>query len=212
MAPRLLIASLAALIAAGPGAFAQSQSKGPVTYRWVDEHGEVHYGDHIPPQYSQAESTILNSHGVAVNKVAAQKTGAEAEEEARQDKQLQEQKQRDNFLLTTYTSVKEIEDLRDERLEQLKGQRQAAEQYVGSLRERLLALQTRAQMFKPYNTESRARRMPDDLAEDMARALSDMRVQRNAIAAKDQEEVATRARFQSDIDRYRELHAISATR
>jgi len=210
MAHRLLTASLVALVAAA--SWAHAQTKGPVTYRWVDEHGEVHYGDHIPPQYSQAESTVLNSHGVPVNKVAAQKTGAEAEEDARKERQQQEQKQRDNFLLTTYTSVKEIEDLRDERLGQLQGQRQAAEQYVGSLRERLLALQTRAQMFKPYNTDSRARRMPDDLVEDMARALSDMRVQRNAITAKDQEEATMRTQFEADIARYRELHAASAAR
>jgi len=201
-----------ALVAATTLALAQAPTKGAVSYRWVDEHGEVHYGDRIPPQYSQQESALLNSQGVQIGKLAAQRTAQQAEEDARRDRTVLEQKQRDNFLLTTYTSVKDIEELRDERLGQLQGQRQAAEIYVGSLRERLLALQTRAEMYKPYNTEQRARRMPDDLAEDMARAINDMRVQRNAISAKDQEVAATRAQFQSDIDRFRELHATAAAR
>ena len=208
--PTLLAA--AALLAATASGMAQQQTKGPISYRWVDEHGEVHYGDRIPPQYSQQESALLNSQGVQVGKVAAQRTAAQAEEDARHDREEFARKQRDNFLLTTYTSVKDIEELRDERLTQLAGQRQAAELYTTSLRERLAALQTRAEMFKPYNQDQRARRMPDDLAEDMARAINDLRVQRNAIAAKDQEEAATRAQFQSDIDRFRELHAAQAAR
>jgi hypothetical protein len=38
-----------------------------------------------------------------------------------------------------------------------------------------------------------------------------MRSQRNALAAKDQEESAVRAQFQAEIDRYRELHAARTT-
>ncbi len=68
--------------------------------------------------------------------------------------QAARQKQHDSFLLATYTSVKDIEQLRDERLLQIKSQRVAAEQYVASLGERLAALQTRAQNFKPYSTRA----------------------------------------------------------
>ena len=77
-------------------------------------------------------------------------------------------KQHDSFLVTTYTSVKDIEALRDVRLDQLKGQRLAAEQYVDNLHSRLTALQTRAMLFKPYSSRPEARRMPDDLARFVA--------------------------------------------
>ena len=117
------------------------------------------------------------------------------------------QKQRDSFLLTTYTSVKDIEQLRDERLEQLKGQRAAAEQYIASLHERLLALQARVMVFKPYNPDWHAHRMPDDLAEQIVRTRDEERSQRTELATKDKEETDMRAQFQADIDRYRELHA-----
>lgn len=188
-------------------AHAANGDHGPLVYRWVDEKGIVHYGDRIPPQYAQQDTTVLNREGVVVNRVAAPKTAAELAQAARAQAQELAQKQRDNFLLTTYTSVKDIEQLRDERLEQLKGQRAAAEQYIASLHERLLALQARALLFKPYNPEPRARRMPDDLAEDIVRTLDEERTQRTALATKDQEETAMRAQFQSDIDRYRELRA-----
>jgi hypothetical protein len=118
------------------------------------------------------------------------------------------QKQHDTFLLTTYPAVKDIESLRDERLSQISGQRRAAETYIEGLHGRLNALQTRALNFKPYNEKAAARRMPDDLAEDLVRTLNEMRSQRTALAAKDAEETALRAQFQADIDRYKELRAI----
>ena len=66
------------------------------------------------------------------------------------------QRQHDGFLVSTYTSVNDIEALRDVRLDQLHGQRAAAEQYVESLRSRLGALQARALSFLPYTPECRA--------------------------------------------------------
>jgi len=185
-------------------------SKGPVVYRWVDDKGVVHYGDRVPPQYAQQDTTVLNEQGVEVGHVAAPKTPAELERAAREQAKQLEQKQRDTFLLTTYTSVRDIEQLRDERLEQLKGQRTAAEQYIASLHERLLALQARAMLFKPYNPDPKARQLPDDLAEQIVRTLNEERSQRAALAAKGEEEAQMRAQFQADIERYRELRSADA--
>ncbi|HUK02398.1 MAG TPA: DUF4124 domain-containing protein [Steroidobacteraceae bacterium] len=197
--------ALSASATAGP-----NSKGGPVTYKWVDEHGVVHYGDQVPPQYSQQERQLLNREGVQVGAVAAPKTAAQAAEDERTQAAVLAQKQHDSFLLTTYTSVKDIEQLRDERLDQLHGQRVAAEQYVSSLHERLGTLQAHALEFKPYSDAPKARRMPDELAEDLVRTLNEIRSQRAALAAKDQEESATRAQFQADIDRYKELHVSAA--
>jgi hypothetical protein len=187
---------------------AQNSSKsgsGSVTYRWVDEKGVVHYGDSVPPQYAQQERTILNKEGVPVGRLAAPKTAAELATEEQERQETSRKKQRDTFLLTTYTSVKDIEQLRDARLDQLKGQRLAAEQYIAGLQDRLLALQERALRFKPYNQADTARRMPDDLAEDLVRTLNEVRAQQNVLKNKDTEEAALRTQFQLDIDRYNEL-------
>ncbi|HUN27853.1 MAG TPA: DUF4124 domain-containing protein [Steroidobacteraceae bacterium] len=186
--------------------------KDGVVFRWVDEHGGVHYGDSIPPQYAKDGATVLNDHGIVIGEVAPQKTAAELAAAARDEEELQKQHQRDSFLLTTYSSVKDIEQLRDERLGQLAGQRVAAEAYISNLHERLLALQARAMLFKPYDSERGARRMPDDLVEQLVRTLNEMRAQRGALDAKSEQESEMRAQFQADIDRFRELRAAASNR
>jgi hypothetical protein len=189
---------------------ATAWADGATTYKWVDDQGVVHFGDTIPPQYAQKESTVLNKEGMQVGHKDALKSPAQLAAESDAAEQAARLKQHDSFLLATYTSVKDIEQLRDERLLQIKGQRVAAEQYVASLGERLSTLQTRAQNFKPYSTRPDARRMPDDLAEQMVHTLNDIRTQRAALTASQEEEVKTHAQFQADIDRYRELRAAQA--
>jgi hypothetical protein len=182
-----------------------------VSYKWVDENGVTHYGDRIPPQYVKKESSVLNKQGVEVGRNDAQKSPEQIAEEARLHEAALRQRQHDNFLLTTYPSVKDIESLRDERLTQISGQRRSAEAYIEGLHSRLSALQSRAFNFKPYNEKPTARRMPDDLAEDLIRTLNEMRSQRTALSAKDAEESALRAQFQADIDRFRELRSPRTT-
>jgi hypothetical protein len=209
--PRLTV--LALLAAATLGAAVadadpkDSSSKG-IAYRWVDEQGVVHYGDHIPPQYANQDRTVLNSQGLEVGHLDAQKNPEQFAAEERQRATLMKQKQHDAFLISTYTSVKDIEALRDERLDQLKGQRSAAEQYVDGLRVRLATLQTSALNFRPYNARADAHRMPDDLAENLVRMVNELREQSNALSAESQQERDLRTQFQADIERYRELHTI----
>src|SRR5262245_53695222 len=191
LAPALL--ALGGVLAVA-GASAGS-SGGVAAYRWVDENGVVHYGHHIPPKYATQESTLYNKSGIAIGRTEAQKTDQERDEDEKQRQELLRQKQHDAFLLTTYTSVKDIEALRDERLDQISGQRRAAEQYIDGLNSRLSGLQSRALKFKPYSDNSDARRMPDDLAEDLVRTLNEMRVQKTTLTTKDAEERAMRAEF-----------------
>lgn len=208
----ILVALCAAsAIAHGASSSKSSSSKdGGVTYKWVDENGITHYGDRLPPQYATKESTLLNKQGVEIRRNAAQMTPEEIAEEKRKEQAMLRQKQHDAFLLTTYTSVKDIEALRDERLDQIGGQRRAAEQYVEGLHSRLTNLQTRAKSFAPYSESANARQMPDDLAEDLVRTMNEMRTQKNALAAKDAEESALRNQFQADIERYRELRKVAS--
>ncbi len=206
-APALLLAAALPLFA-----FAQSAEKKTTTYRWVDEKGVVHYGDSVPAQYSQRESTILNSQGVQIGRREAQKTPEQLAAEERMQQEMLRQKQHDSFLLTTYSSVADIERLRDERLATIDAQRTAAEQYVENLHSRLSLLQTRALLFKPYNPRTEARRMPDDLAEDLVRALNEMKTQNGVLAAKDTEQSAMRKQFQVDIDRYKQLRSARVQR
>ena len=205
----LVLAVSAGTAQAAPASHASSSQKG-IAYKWVDEQGVVHYGDHVPPQYATDDRAILNGQGVEVGHVDAQKSAEEQAADARIRAEQMKQKQHDAFLVSTYTSVKDIESLRDVRLDQLKGQRAAAEQYVESLRGRLSSLQARALSYRPYSERADARRMPDDLAENLVRTVNELREQTTALAANGQAESTLRAQFQADIERYRALHSVHA--
>ena len=140
-----------------------------------------------PAAVRAAGRAVLNQQGMEVGTPRRRRHPSRRPRKRRRSSRCAQAGQHDSFLLTTYTSVKDIEALRDERLDQLQGQRAAAEQYVESLHSRLSTLQARALSFKPYNAPD-ARRMPDDLAEDLVRTLNEMRLQSDALAAKDEEE------------------------
>lgn len=204
-----VVAAVAAVaVFAGPN---PPSGSGKTTYRWVDDQGVVHYGDQIPPEYAGKDREIMNPQGVPVRHVDGQKSPEQLASEARARDAVIRQKQHDTFLVTTYTSVKDIEALRDVRLEQLKTQRAAGQQYIETLKARLGALQTRAMGYRPYSAGAGARSMPDDLAEDLVRTLNEMKTQTNALAHESDEEVNLRAQFQADIERYRELHTLHST-
>jgi Domain of unknown function (DUF4124) len=195
---------LALACAAGP-VLAQNSDKGVVVYRWVDSHGVVHYGDSVPAKYARDRRDLLNSQGVEIGHVDAEKTPAQRAAEERAQAQQRAQKQRDYFLLNTYGSVKDIESLRDERLSQLQAQQTAAQQYVQSLQSRLASLEDRARHFKPYSSQAGAPRMPDDLAQELVQTSSEVRVQNQAIQARTEQETQVRAQFQADIKRFEQL-------
>jgi len=190
--------------AAASGATADSPAQ---TYRWTDDKGEVHYGDSVPPEFAGRERSVLNGQGVEVGHVDAPKTPAQLATQAEAEELARQHAQRDQTLLSTYVSVKDIEALRDERLAQIDGQLQATSTYIESLASRLGGLQERALQFKPYSSDPNARRMPDDLAEDLVRTANELHTQRKGLDTKHQEQTELRAQFESDIQRFRELTA-----
>ncbi len=180
-------------------------------YRWVDSQGIVHYGDSVPPQFSDDAHDVLNGQGVEIGHVAGRPSAAQLSAQEQAAQAAADQAQHDKFLLTTYASAKEIEQLRDERLDQIDGQIKASSSYIDSLTLRLLALQDRAQHFAPYSSAPGAPRMPDELAEDLVHTINEARAQRTELEAKQQEQITLRVQFAADLARYIELtsHASS---
>jgi hypothetical protein len=197
--------AVAGLLAGAGGVQAAEGKAGEPHYSWVDKNGERHYGDAVPPEYAQAEQRVLNDRGVEINRVGAGKNAEQLAEQRRREQEAAQREQHDRFLLTTYTSTKDIERLRDERLDQITGQIRATNAYIETLDGRLKSLQSRAMNFKPYNTKPDARRMPDDLAEELVRTSNEVRTQRHALDDRTREQEVVRGQFQADIARFREL-------
>ncbi len=193
---------------AAPSAFTEAADK--QTYKWVDEKGVTHYGDSVPAEYSQREQRVLDKRGIEVQKRSAEMSPKEAAEYAARQKAESERRAHDVFLVSTYPSVKEIEQVRDTRLDLIRGQISAAEAYIAGLTTRVDGLKQRSLMFAPYNTKPGARRMPDDLAEEMVRALSELRTQNTALGNRKSEFASVSASFDNDIKRFRELRTSAA--
>ena len=189
-----------------------NSGKPQTTYSWVDEKGVIHYGDSVPPEYSQREQRVLNTQGLEVQKRHAEMSPAEAAAYAAKQKGEFQRKQHDMFLISTYPSVREIEQVRDVRLDQINGQITASEAYISSLKTRIDGLKQRSLMFAPYNTTPGARRMPDGLAEEMVRALSELRTQNSALSTRRSEADGVRKQFDADITRFKELRMSAAAR
>ena len=86
------------------------------------------------------------------------------------------------------------------------------EAYISNLATRSEELRRRAQMFAPYNTKPGARRMPDDLAEEMVRVMSELRTQNSALSTKQTEHQKVVVQYDEDIKRFKELRTSAAAR
>ncbi len=201
---RILCAALL-LTSSGFGADSSSARK---MYKWVDEHGETHYGDHIPPEYAAQEQHVINSQGVETDRLEAQKTPEQLAIDDQKNLDLQQRQNRDRNLLNTYVSVQEIERLRDQRLTLVSDQIKVTSAFLETLNGKLKKLRATSMLFQPYSSDPRAPAMPDQLADDLVRVDLDIHTQEHNLREKRSEEATMKKQFESDIDRFKELKGI----
>lgn len=173
--------------------------------QWTDENGVVHFGDAPPPDAARRDRTVLNDQGVPVRQIPRQMTPDEAAEARRQQEAEARRKAQDSFLLTTYTKVSDIERVRDDRIALIDSQIELARGSLASSEQRLESLSKRMNGFRPYATSTNARRVPDTLAAEVIQALGERRAMLETLARHEQRREQTRAEFEADITRYREL-------
>ena len=191
------------LVAAG------AQESGRRLYKWTDDKGQVHYGDHVPDEYANQERHIFNKQGIEVEKVEAQKTPDQMAADEQKKSAAEERRRRDHNLVTTFGSVEEIERLRDQRLGLLTDQIKVAVQFLEILHNRLDKLRADSMRFKPYSDKPGAAKLPDLMAEDMSRVGGDIHTQEDNLRQKRSEEADLRTQFSADITRYKELKGIN---
>jgi hypothetical protein len=197
----------AVLLLASPG-FAADPSTGRKLYKWVDEQGLTHYGDHIPPEYATQEQHVINSQGVETERLEAQRTPDQLALEEALKLEAQQNANRDRNLLNTYVSVQEIERLRDQRLALLSDQVKVTGQFLEILNGRLKKLRVASMRFRPYSADPNAPPMSDQIAEDLVRVGNDIRTQDLNLREKRREESTMSKQFESDIARFKELKGI----
>lgn len=202
----MAIAALPSIgLAQAPGA------KGKL-YRWVDDKGEVHYGDRVPPEYAARDRNVLNKEGVRVGFEQGEVTAEELAEMQKRKAEAEavraskaEVARRDRMLLQTYLSVSDIEDLRNRRVELLESQIKVTELYLANLRKRLVVLQEEAGNYKPYTAKADAPQIPENLALDLSRTTASINLYEQTLARTRTDQQTLREAFDNDIRRFKEL-------
>jgi hypothetical protein len=176
-------------------------------YKWVDDQGEVHYGNSVPPEYADKERRKLNERGRTVKVYDAAKTPEEIAEAARLEAIRLEQKRvaaekarKDHVLMATYSSEDDMLKTRDGKLSALEGLIQLTQRRIISMNNRLKRLTEDAADY-----ERGGKPVPDVLT----RQIEHIRVQttenESFILIKQQEQDKINMLFQKDIARFREL-------
>jgi len=129
-------------------------------YKWVDEDGQMHFGDKIPQEYLVKEHDELNEHGVKTKHRKAEKTAEEKAkerllEQARKKAALAEKKQKqlDRVLLDTYTSERDLVVARDSRLDALATQIQLSEAFISDTNKKIESMEKRVTQIKAAGRE-----------------------------------------------------------
>lgn len=175
-------------------------------YKWVDENGVVHYGDHIPPEYASDRHETFNEVGVRIGVQEEELSKEQLAARAEQERVRQELDSYDQQLLKSYERVSDIEQLRETRLADLKQQDLIAANYLKGLEERMAALEIEAQRYNyPYDPLSDKRPVPDNLTAELMETAANVEKYRDMLARRIQQREELVASFKRDIKRFQEL-------
>jgi len=210
-----LINTLISILVAG--ALAAGAASAAEVYRWVDENGEVHYSESLPPDFKEKGHDVLNSSGLVIDEDVSQtpppppEPTAEDKKELPRDKsglprpkalysEAELQRRMDNFLMLRYDSEQEIIDAMNVEIKQLEYDR------------RLLQT-TRASMLDSFQGEVReaadqqraGKQVSDKVSKDLNQLHSILAENQVSLDALEKRELSIRSEFDKQLVRYRYL-------
>lgn len=179
-------------------AYAESASGRIV--KWKDDKGVTHYGDRIPPQYVNRESSLINRQGVTIKHNKPNNGEDQAADIAKN-----EQDKKDKALLGAFTHASEIDLARDRNLQFDQIALENLEQEKLSNQKKLNANKTTA-----ASLAKRKKAVPTELQTDISNYEAEVEKLDGLINERKQLIEATRKRFDEDKKRYIYLRNQSA--
>lgn len=212
--------SMAVLLA---GLFIGGTAQAEKVYRWVDEDGNVHYTETLPPDHKDTGHDVLNERGIVLDE--GLKLTPEVKEEAKSEEQVkaeeagelprdasglprpkplyteaEKQQRMDNFLMLRYESEQEIIDAMNVEIKQLNYDRRLVEGSHNSMLEAYRGL---------IRVAADKQRAGQQVNETDTREMSDLRSRiasnGRSLSKLDDREQSIRQEFQVQLDRYRAL-------
>jgi chromosome segregation ATPase len=180
----------------------------------VDDQGNVHYSDSLPPHVAkERQKREVKSESGMTKEVIDPPTEAELEQRRqkrleakreleRQRREQEKQAERDRRLKRMYTSVSDIKQTRDERLQAIDGQIKARKRRIQGTQERLQKRRQEAARLERSNQGN-----PDKIYDVIDRLERSVEGHQEFIRQKKQQKKQLRARYRSDIERFQELQS-----
>lgn len=183
---------------------------------WKNHEGVRECGTSVPPEFAQGGHKVLNNMGMEVDATARAKTQAEleAEAEAKHQQEVEaerekeaerlaaEQRRKDQILLQTFTSEKEIAHSRDEKIAVIDNNIGITHSRLEKLRVNLRKLRKNA-----AREEKTAKGVSEKLRHDIANVDGQIKKNKRYIADREQEKAGLQAEYGAMIQRFTELKA-----
>jgi len=174
---------------------------------WTNNDGVKECGSYVPAEYSQKRIETRNESGRVIDVDKRAKTKAELAEIVRlaklkkiEDEKIAAQKKEDDILLNTFSSERDINMLRDSKVNVIEGIITVTQSNNKALRKKLEKLQNKA-----ANIERRGKKPHQRVLDDI-KAI-EKRIHKNvkSIKLKHAEQKTIRAKFNKDLEHFKEL-------
>ena len=169
-------------------------------YRWQDDQGNVHYTDRVPPEYLKRGYSVISEQGLTIQTIKPKQETEAKPKEPEPPRISAAQLRKDQRLLTTYASEKEIITARDRRLADIQALIDLSEETIS-----LLDLQFRELTKEASDFEKQGKAIPEALLAQTAAAQKKIAKYQTRIEQNRLEMARLKQEFDEDLARYREL-------
>ena len=175
-------------------------------YKWVDDKGVTHYGEVIPPEYTNKSNALLSDQGRLIKKneeinIKDQRANEEDETKKRIDNEAKlEQSRKDKALQNTFSSEKEIDLARDRNLHQV-------ESLISSIQSLQKAALARLKNYQQEAEERKraGKKLHASLQADITESENKLAKLQLDLVKAQEKAAAVKASYESDKMRFREL-------
>lgn len=199
-------------------ALAASSVNAAQVYRWVDENGEVHYSESLPPDYQDKGHDVLNQQGMVVDedlKLTPEPPPEVPDEETPQElprdssglprpkalySEAEMQNRMDNFLMLRYDSEQEILDAMSVEIKQLDYDRRLLETSRTSMQEAY-----RGQIREAANRQRAGEQVDSSIGREIGALQTRLAKNGQELSALNIREKSIKEDFDKQLKRYRFL-------
>ena len=205
------ILCLMAALAFAPSAFA--------VFKCVDEKGVTRIGETPPDECANVPMQEVSRSGAVLRTIApsltpAQVEAARAAEEKKksENKALAEQARKDEALLYTYASEREIDMTRDRNIEPIKNRIKVSNERIAAVDKRIKQIEEEMEFYKAGKSKSgKTRETPESLTHDLDRARKEKATIEKSLTDYDKEIAALKTKYDTDKQRWMALKQAKKT-